>query len=193
MNVREIVTAFRTLRYELFLDGPDVIRYKYTGEGVPSKDKVLPLLNLLKQNKQEAIAFLQQAELETSTKKDSVVTVDYEKLFQDAVECLQKNYWSGALSFARENTPGMLNKAVNAENRINLFWGLNLEEFQMALKEWQEILIEISALYHDFQKRLCALCDNPGERLVWGQNRKGESKNLWFCLKCKPYPGLLKE
>lgn len=71
MKISAIINKFHSLGYELFLEG-EKIRYRYTGNDNPSADVILPLLDLLKQNRVEAIAFLQQAEFESINERMAI-------------------------------------------------------------------------------------------------------------------------
>lgn len=81
----------------------------------------------------------------------SATMVDYEKLFDSVVKRVRENYLPGAIPFAEKNRQELLDMVDEIENCVNYFWGLSLTEFQAALREWEEKLIEISAAYRDFK------------------------------------------
>ncbi|MBZ0306164.1 MAG: hypothetical protein K8I82_08865 [Anaerolineae bacterium] len=136
MNTCEIVNEFHRLGYSLSLDGNN-IRFKFTGQGVPLRGDVQPLLDFLRQNKSEVIAFLRQAENER-----------FSNAFGRAVGEMSREYKSGFFDRARRQCPERYSRFGRAEDRINRFWDAgDFAGFREELREWRDIYQSLLALF----------------------------------------------
>ena len=59
MTIENLITELQTIGYHLYLDG-EQIRYKCLSLIEPPKEKAMPLLNLLRENKEAVIQYLRQ-------------------------------------------------------------------------------------------------------------------------------------
>jgi len=79
--ISDIVTRLKSYGYDLYLEG-STLRYKCLALLEPPKDKVLPLLDTLKRNKQAVIEYLKP--------KDSPEAFDPDGILQEVI-----GFWQG--------------------------------------------------------------------------------------------------
>lgn len=93
---------------------------------------------------------LEKVLTETGKIKSLEVTPNqFESIFKDTADELNKNHSQGLVAHTRQKYPGRWQQSIEAENRINGIWdtGKDLEAFQKAVSEWREIELELIKLF----------------------------------------------
>ena len=72
MTIKNLITELQTIGYHLYLDG-EQIGYKCLSLIEPPKEKAMPLLNLLRENKESVIRYLRQGKSRIDAKRDSEI------------------------------------------------------------------------------------------------------------------------
>ena len=127
MNIEARITELDKLGYDLYLDGGR-IRYKCLALIEPPKDKVLPLLEVIKRNKGAVIEYL----------KPKNTSIPYEVLRDLYLAAFNRTGWTQGLMARPEVT--------QAEDRLNQIWldcmegRATLDDFKAILKRWEGII-----------------------------------------------------
>ena len=127
MNIQTVLTDLKNLGYHLSLEEGQ-IRYKCLALIEPPKDKVIPLLDTLKRNKQAVIEYLKP-------KKDPI---PFEVLRDLYLATFNRTGWIIGLMDRPE--------VMQAEDRLNEIWldcmegRAGLDDFKAILKEWEGII-----------------------------------------------------
>ncbi|MBZ0099579.1 MAG: hypothetical protein K8F30_10870 [Taibaiella sp.] len=145
--------------------------------------KVFCVGSVIRLSEASAGVLVQQGKIEPVS--EPVKTEDvYELLFDKVCGELAKKYVAGALAFAQKNKPELIHDSLEAENRINDFWGNDFPAFEKAVTDWKSFCLSMIDLHRNAQKYLCT-CGNPGERLMLCTQTQYKAR--WYCLKCRPY------
>lgn len=147
MRANEIVDKFHRLGYSLSLDG-DNIRFKFTGNGVPLRGDVQPLLDFLRQNKEAVVAFLRQPEIEPVGSNPEPDDERFSNAFRRVVEEMSAGYKSGFFDRARLQRPRKFSQFAACEGRVSKYWDEgNYEGFLKGLRDWQDFYRSMSASF----------------------------------------------
>ena len=125
--ISDIVTRLKSYGYDLYLEG-STLRYKCLALLEPPKDKVLPLLDTLKRNKQAVIDYL----------KPKNNPIPFEVLRDLYLEAFDRTGWIIGLMARPE--------VVQAEDRLNEIWldcmegRASLDDFKTVLNKWEAVV-----------------------------------------------------
>lgn len=128
MTIQSLISELHTLGYSLSLDGGQ-IRYKCLSLIEPPKDRVIPLLDTLKRNRETVIGYLK-------TKGSPIIPYDTLKTLY--LEAFNRVGWEIGL-MARQGV-----KTI--EDKLNDIWlecmegRATIEDFEATLKEWEGII-----------------------------------------------------
>ncbi len=142
-----VLDSLKSLGYDVEIKENN-IRLSYKGEGRPDKNRVLPLLEELKANKERAIKELQKGE---ELKPISEEILD--DLYMQTMHKINNQYLEGTIKFIEKNYPELDAKIDDVDVRINEIWQLciegklNLEDFRNELNLYKEIYLEAIGLY----------------------------------------------
>ena len=121
------------------------IKLLYRGEGKPDKNRVLPLLEELKVNKDKAIKEIQKSEHIS----DEVL----QDLFLETMNKINNEYLTGTVKYIQEHHKDLDDDIDKADNRINEVWKecnkgeANIEDFKTALDSYQTLYLEAIELF----------------------------------------------
>ncbi len=124
------------------------IRLSYKGEGRPDKNRVLPLLEELKANKNEPIKELQKGE---ELKPISEEILD--DLYMQTMHKINDQYLEGTIMFIEKNYPDLDRQIDEVDKQINEIWKsclqgkVDLNDFKEALNTYQNLYLEGIDLY----------------------------------------------
>ncbi len=124
------------------------IRLSYKGEGRPDKNRVLPLLEELKANKNEAIKELRKGE---ELKPISEEILD--DLYMQTMHKINDQYLEGTIRFIEKNYPDLDRQIDEVDKQINEIWKsclqdeASLNDFKEALNTYQNLYLEAIELY----------------------------------------------
>ncbi len=175
------------------------IRLSYKGEGRPDKNRVLPLLEELKANKNEAIKELQKGE---ELKPISEEILD--DLYMQAIHKINDQYLEGTIRFIEKNYPDLDRQIDEVDKQIKKIWEsclqdkVDLNDFKEALALYKSLYMQGIELFREYltaedgnskdeNKILCRRCGKQGERYCYGEGKSGEYKFGDFCLECRPF------
>jgi hypothetical protein len=131
---KEAFDRLISLGYSIGILGDD-LSLKWQGQGDPPKDEVLPLIQIIKQNKDEIFRELEKP-LSVHSKIDT------------ALEEINRNYQPGTLEWTKVNRPEDWKKMISLEDRINqaILRG-DGEELERALGDYQKLIFEMAKLF----------------------------------------------
>ena len=131
------ITALRELNFDVYLTSGGQVKYSYKGEQEPCKSKIIPILNELKLQKTEAIAYLKKEELYKTLKKAK------DELNSECQD------WEKVFDYLNSHNQELSLKIDEAQERIDNLWkeGRSLSEIGEAIKEWKEFNLEASRLF----------------------------------------------
>ncbi len=115
--------------YTISVDQDDLV-IRHTGQGHPDPATVRPLLEELRQHKQEALEYLQQ---QTST-----------SLYQKVCNELAVLWQPGTREYIEQHCPDLAEEIYHAEATANQVWldcedgSENLDDFKDALETWRQ-------------------------------------------------------
>jgi len=126
-TISDIVTRLKSYGYDLYLEG-STLRYKCLAMLEPPKDKVLPLLETLRRDRQAVIEEL----------KPKNTSIPFEVLRDLYLATFNRTGW----------TQGLMDRPEvgQAEDRLNEIWldcmegRASLDDFKAILKEWEGII-----------------------------------------------------
>ncbi len=74
---------------------------------------------------------------------------EFVRAFDEVVNHINRNYKPGVIEYCRRRHPEAYNKMLTTENRLNTAWkeGTDPEEFGRALREWENIHVELLKLF----------------------------------------------
>jgi len=127
MNIQTVLTDLKNLGYHLSLEG-STLRYKCLSLIEPPKDKVLPLLDTLKRNRQAVIDYL----------KPKNKAIPYDSLKSLYLEAFNRTGWIIGLMDRPE--------VIQAEDKLNEVWlacmegKATLEDFKATLNKWETVV-----------------------------------------------------
>lgn len=127
MNIQARITELEKLGYHLYLDRGQ-IRYKCLILIEPPKDKVLPLLDTLKRNRETVIGYL----------KPKNTPIPHDTLKTLYMEAFNRIGWTQGLMARPE--------VIQAEDRLNEAWlecmegKAALDDFKRTLAEWEGVI-----------------------------------------------------
>ena len=176
------------------------IRLSYKGEGRPDKNKVLPLLEELKANKNKVIKELQKG-------KDILRPIPDETLqdiYLEAMNNINDSYIEGTIKYIQGHHKELDTKIDEVDGHINEIWEFclqgeaSLNDFNATLASYKSLYMQGIDLFKehlttedgnnkDENETLCRRCGKPGERYCYGETKSGEYKFGDFCLECRPY------
>jgi len=158
------VRELEALGYAITLEGEN-IHLVYKGEGEPDSEKILPLIEAVKRDKDEAIKWL-KASLEERL----------DLLYLEVVDEVGKWYLPGMNMYTEGCYPELHQKIREAERRRDAVWFMALwgqgtvDDFQRALVEWRESLFmafdAYSRMLEGEQVELPALQEESAERQI---------------------------
>ena len=125
--ISDIVTRLKSYGYDLYLEG-STLRYKCLALIEPPKDKVIPLLDTLKRNKQAVIDYL----------KPKNNPIPFEVLRDLYLATFNRIGWKVGLMDKPEVTQG--------EDRLNEVWldcmegRAGLDDFKTVLNKWEAVV-----------------------------------------------------
>ena len=127
MTIQSCISELQNLAYHLYLDGSQ-IRYKCLALLEPPKDKVLPLLEVIKRNREAVIDYL----------KPNNTSIPFEVLRDLYLATFNRTGWIKGLMDRPE--------VMQAEDRLNEIWldcmegRATLEDFKRTLAEWEKLI-----------------------------------------------------
>ena len=125
--ISDIVTRLKSYGYDLYLEG-STLRYKCLALIEPPKDKVLPLLEVIKRNREAVIDYL----------KPKNTSIPFEVLRDLYLATFNRTGWIIGLMDRPE--------VMQAEDRLNEIWldcmegRATLEDFKRTLAEWEKLI-----------------------------------------------------
>jgi hypothetical protein len=130
MTGQELITEFRNNGFTLFLSGQK-IGYRYTGAGDPDRARVIPMLEELRQKKEDVRKLLGDQDLKK-----------YWDLFDLArAELADMDPHSIALYHIQQETPEIWAEIVLAQEAANDLW-VKAQKGQMVWQEYQSAVIK---------------------------------------------------
>ncbi len=123
------------------------IRLSYKGEGRPDKNRVLPLLEELKANKDRAIKELQKGELKPISEEI------LDDLYIQTMHKINDQYLKGTIMFIEKNYPDLDRRIDEVDKQIKeickscLRGKDGLNNFEEALNSYQNLYLEAIELY----------------------------------------------
>ena len=125
--ISDIVTRLKSYGYDLYLEG-STLRYKCLALIEPPKDKVLPLLEVIKRNREAVIDYL----------KPKNTSIPFEVLRDLYLATFNRTGW----------TQGLMDRPEvgQAEDRLNEIWldcmegRASLDDFKTVLNKWEAVV-----------------------------------------------------
>ena len=142
----EAIEKLEKLNYVFFLSNEGKISYKYTKEDEPDPEKVDPLFEQLKTGKQEALAYLYTR----ATEQVDANKPDYDQLFCQTYAKIRREIGDNFKEFTlwlQECLPELAEQIDQSEERINVFWGIDLNEFKAVLKRYHDLYMQAIRQY----------------------------------------------
>lgn len=133
MTAQTVVLELQNLGYTLYLEG-DQLRYKCLSLIEPPKDRVIPLLEVIKRNREAVIDYL----------KPKNNPIPFETLKSLYLEAFNRIGWTQGLMARTE--------VIKAEDRLNEVWlecmegRASLEDFKQTLNEWELTISKVTRL-----------------------------------------------
>ncbi len=142
-----VLDSLKSLGYDVEIKENN-IRLSYKGEGRPDKNRVLPLLEELKANKDRAIKELQKG---GGLKPAPEEILD--DLYMQTMHKINDQYLKGTIRFIEKNYPYLDRQIDKVDKQINEIWksclqgetGLN--DFEEALNTYQNLYLEGIDIY----------------------------------------------
>ena len=136
----EALVNLEALGYTVAVDG-DSLRYNYRrGNDPPGREKITPLLEILKAHKAEVVEILSSQ--------------NFEVMFKKALEGINSKYISGAIPYIKLTHPHLWQHLVEVEGKLSDSWLKGIDpEFKKYLDEWTNLNLKAIEIFRekDFQ------------------------------------------